>query len=223
MVQLRAESRAPHLALRTLPCAGFTLMELLVALGIFSLLAAMAFGGLRLVLDSRDQVDRMADRLGELQMALTILGRDIEQAVPRPMRDEYGDRQPPLRGGYSDAGLLEFTHAGWRNPTDQARSHLQRVAYRIEDTRLLRDTWSVLDRAQDSAPLRFSLIKNVETVSLRFLDHKLQWHHDWPVQLATEDAPILPRAVEISIELTDWGTITRLFRVPVALKLRAES
>jgi len=219
MMQPKAKFRAPHLACHPLSCSGFTLMELLVALAIFSLLAAMAYGGLRMVLDSRDQVDHMARRLGELQMAFTVLERDVEQALPRPIRDEYGDRQPPMRGGSSDEGLLEFTHAGWRNPADQARSHLQRVAYRIEDTQLLRDAWPVLDRAQDSAPQRFSLIKNVETVSLRFLDDKLQWHQDWPVQAVPADAAELPRAIEISIELTDWGTVTRLFRVPGALKV----
>ena len=75
--------------------------------------------------------------------------RDIEQVVPRTVRDEYGDAQSPLVGGED----LQLTRAGWRNPGGRQRSTLQRVGYALEEQQLVRYCWSVLDRAQDSEPL----------------------------------------------------------------------
>ena len=65
---------------------GFTLIELMIALAIFAVLSAMTYGGLRAVLNARNQSDQQAERLATLQTALVIMGRDIEQATPRSIR-----------------------------------------------------------------------------------------------------------------------------------------
>ena len=48
-------------------CDGFTLLELLVALAIFGLLAAMSYSGLQAVLQQQSYTEEAATRLGELQ------------------------------------------------------------------------------------------------------------------------------------------------------------
>ena len=58
---------------------GFTLIELVVALAIFALLSVMAYSGLRLVLDARERTAQQAERLATLQLAFTVIGRDLEQ------------------------------------------------------------------------------------------------------------------------------------------------
>jgi general secretion pathway protein J len=190
--------------------AGFTLLELLVALAIFAVVAALAYGGLRVVLDARERTDAQAQRLAEIQMALAFLTRDLEQAVDRPIRDELGDRRPALLGGTGAA--LEWTHGGWRNPAGQARSSLQRVAYAHDANRLVRRSWAVLDRAHDSAGNDTVLLEGVTALELRFLDGQMEWQTFWPP--AIEDAPGLPRAVELRLELEDGTGISRLVRLP---------
>ncbi len=191
---------------------GFTLLELLVAMAVFSVMSVMAFGGLRSVLDASQAAELRAERLGQLQMAFSVIGRDVEQAIGREIRDEYGDTQPPLRAGaLADGSLLELSRAGWRNPAGAARSTLQRVAYRLEEETLYRDQWLVLDRAQDSASAEAQLLTGVTDVRLRFLDGELQWHNQWPPLNRTE---VMPTAMEIVLELGEWGEITRLFRTP---------
>jgi general secretion pathway protein J len=207
--------------------SGFTLLELLVAMGIFALMAAMAYGGLNVIMKEREATDQRAARLAHLQTSFFWLGRDIEQAINRPIRDEYGDRQPALSS--ADIGIyrLELTRAGWRNPAGRARSHLQRVAYSVRDNQLIRSYWNVLDRAQDSQPLETVLLDGVIRMDLRFLaslgtglnpgqnQGAPEWNENWPDNgtgaTPTDDLPV---AVEITLETESEGRITRLFRVP---------
>ena len=203
--------RAPGTAV----CDGFTLLELLVALAIFGLLAAMSYSGLQAVLKQQAHTEQAADRLGELQKLYLIMQRDIEQIVPRTVRDEFGDVQQPLVGG--DA--LQLTRGGWRNPAGRQRSTLQRVGYAYDDEQLVRYSWSVLDRAQDSEPLEQPLIDDVERMGLRYLDGNDEWREQWPDAVAAinadpADIPALPKAVEVTIEHKIFGTLVWLFQLP---------
>lgn len=197
---------------------GFTLIELLVALAVFAVLAVMAYGGLRSVLDTQRQLERQVARLTELQAAFALLSRDVEQIIDREIRDGFGDRQPAVttRGG----ALLEFTRTGWRNPLpDSRRSHLQRVAYAIREDRLVRLSWNVLDRAQDSEPVEYALLGEITAFEVRVLDDANQWHDSWPPQQSSAGgtvAPPLPKAIEITVDAPGWGRVPRLFRVPGA-------
>jgi general secretion pathway protein J len=202
--------------------AGFTLLELLVALAIFAVLATIAYGALNSVLTARRAVEAKGERLAALQTALMVMERDVEQAVPREVRDEFGDRQPALIGGGTGTAVLALTRDGWRNPLGLARSNLQRVAYAFNDGRLLRASWSILDRAPDSQPYSEVLLDKVTAVDVRFLGADGQWSGYWPQQTAAGQAAGAqialamppPRAVEVSLDVEGWGRITRLFRVP---------
>ena len=168
--------------------SGFTLLELLVAIGIFALMAAMAYGGLNNLIESRQITDQHAARLTQLQTTFLWLGRDIEQTVNRRIRDEYGDSQLALSSTEVGRYQLELTRGGWRNPVGRARSNLQRVAYSVRENQLIRFYWNVLDRAQDSKPLEVVLLDGVERMELRFLSATVagqnqgqqQWVDDWP-------------------------------------------
>ena len=206
---------------------GFTLLELLVAMGIFALMAAMAYGGLNVIMNESQATKKHAVRLAQLQTSFLWLGRDIEQTVNRSIRDEYGENQSALSN--TDVGIiqLELTRGGWRNPTGRARSNLQRVAYSIRDNQLVRSYWNVLDRAQDSKPLETILLDGVTRMDLRFLagqegsqnsgqnQGEQSWSDDWPSNaLGAQPSDDPPIAVEVTLEMEAEGRITRLFRVP---------
>lgn len=200
---------------------GFTLLELLISLAIFALIAAMAYTGLNQVLASRSKSDQQAQQLAEVQRAFTFIGRDIEQTVPRKIRDDYGDLQPALVGNITGDYLLEFTHTGWRNPANNPRSNLQRVAYTLRDDKLIRAIWYMLDRAQDSKPYESELMSGVKDFELRYMNKAHDWVTGWPDDLTASgsgsgSAPDLspPLAVEVTIDSKTFGKITRVFPVP---------
>jgi general secretion pathway protein J len=208
----------------TAPARGFTLLELLVAMAVFAIMAIAAYGGLRNVLFTRAAVETENRRLAMVQLAVFRLEQDVTQILPRGVRDEYGDPQPALRGNIQDSEALLFTRSGWDNPLGQPRATLQRVAYRLRDGRLWRLHWDVLDRGGLAEPREIMLLDRVRDLRLRFLDEDDAWRNDWPPpadQTASPDGKErklppdpLPRAVEISLTLEDWGEITRLLPLP---------
>lgn len=209
--------------------AGFTLLELLVALVVFSILAAAAYSGLNAVLRTQEQLQEETQRLAEIQMAMYRLESDLSQASARPIRSDSGDYQAAMRSGESSDLSLEFTRSGWSNPLAQTRSNLQRVAYRLQNGQLYRRYWLVLDRGTAQQPRETLVLNHVKRFSLRYMDEQHRWLDSWPplterqktAQAAASDAstitrPIaerftrVPLAIELTLELEQWGTLQRI-------------
>lgn len=208
-----------HVLLYPPGCRGFTLLELLVALSIFALISALAYGGMNRVLAQRVQTEEKADKLQKLQITYTIFERDFAQLVNRPVRNAYGNTLEALVGSDGIDGV-ELTRAGRANPAGFRRSSLQRVRYAAEDDKLLRQAWKVLDRSPDSEAVQQVLYEPLQAFSLRYLDQTDQWRETWPPVVSTTAATStpagLPRVVEVTLESKDFGKLVWLFRSPEA-------
>lgn len=210
---------------------GLTLIELLIAMAIFAVMSAAMFVAFDSFQKGKEVTDRGADRLKHYQLAFNILARDFQQMIPRPVRDEFGS-ETPLYALKSDVGSdVEFTRAGWnRSPFSKVkRAELQRVTYYLEEKKLMRGSWQVLDRAEDSVPDRTELLDGVESMSFVFyyLDKqsKLASTDAWPpgtMKKGDSDNPshvpqreflLLPKIVEMKLNTEDMGEITRKFLI----------
>jgi general secretion pathway protein J len=206
---------SPSLRASTTRENGFTLLELMIAITIFSIIASFVYAGLNIVLESKRQNEQYLGRLAKLQLGLHLMQQDIEQAIDRPARDEFGDVQPALRGGGLSNLPLELTRSGYANPMKAARSQLQRVGYLVEDKSLYRVSWAVLDRAQDSEPRRQKLFDGVENLTLSFFDQSMKRQNAWPptqMGSSNETPPALPKGVEVVIETATMGNLRRVFK-----------
>ncbi|MFT4045347.1 MAG: type II secretion system minor pseudopilin GspJ [Solimonas sp.] len=195
---------------------GFTLLEIIIVVAIFAIFAALAYGGLDSVLKTRKSVETAQLRLAELQKAYVRLRDDFQQVRNRPIRDNYGDQQPGLRG--ADNAAVEFTRGGWRNPLHLPRATLERVAYRLQDGQLIRSNWRLLDRAQDTRAIDVVLLKDVTDLRWRFLDAQREWQTQWPPlsngATAAQAASVAPPlGLEITLRTKDLGELTFLFRL----------
>lgn len=200
--------------------AGLTLIELLVAVAIFSLLAALAYGGLVNVLESSRAVDEESQRLASLQRAFLRIGRDLEHAAPRPIRDAYGDQQPALHNRIDSYDgvrtVIELSVAGRRTLPGETRAGIQRISYVMRGNELLRLIWPVMDRAQDTLAHESILLSGVEELNLRYLTEQGEWITQWPQALEIDPAKPtaqLPLAIELNMNLEHWGSLRRVFRV----------
>ena len=195
---------------------GFTLLELIVVIAVFAVFSAMAYGGLNYVLTARKSLEVQLARTAEWQKAFQRLRNDLELAVPRPGRDDFG--QPMAALVFEEFGArIEFTRAGWRNPLSLPRPSLERVVYRYDDRRreLLRETWRVLDRAADNDPVQLVLLTQIDDVRWRFMDGNRQWQERWPSQGSSTGgaaAAQLPKALELTLESKDFGEVVWLMR-----------
>lgn len=200
-----------------LRAAGFTLIEVLVAVGIFSIMALMAYGALGQSLSNADMLTERMQRLQAIQRTMQYLSADLMQAAPRPVRNELGDaQQPAVLSSLAGDFALELTHGGWGNPVGLPRGTLQRSAYRIEDGELVRYYWTVLDRTYANTPVVAVLLDEVDSLVFRFYDDNGDASDVWPPQNSAGgvgNVRARPRAVEIILSLPDEGEITRLLEI----------
>ncbi len=197
---------------------GFTLLELLVAIVIFAIMSIMAYGGLSNVINNSEGSKQSLARLQQLQHAISMLNRDFNQIRKRDIRDAFGEPQAFLTTGRNIDHLVELTRGGRLNPANLRRSSLLRVAYRLEENKLIRMQWPFLDPAPGTEPRESTLIDNVEEVRIRYLDDKAEWQEQWPplnsinTTQENEQRPQLsPVAIEVILILADWGEIRRLY------------
>ena len=208
--------------------AGFTLLEVLVAISIFAIIGLASQRVLTQVMASQSLTHKHGEALAQLQRGMSLLERDLQQLIDRPVRAAYGDRMPALVADDSDYSV-ELTRIGWHNPLGHKRSQLQRLAYSVgpppedsgydaEQNYVLRHYWQVLDRAQDSEPRVQPLIAGVDELHFRFLDMAGDWHRSWPPQqnevvITPQSAavsPPLPVAIEVEMLSRQYGAIRRL-------------
>lgn len=193
---------------------GFTLMELLIAMMVFSILSVMAYAGLQSVIDTKEHTEKISERLINLQTAFMFIGRDIEQTIGRSVRDGYGDEKPAMQGGEFGNELISFTHAGYTNFLKATRSNLQRVAYRLEDDELSRVSWPMLDQDFNEDAFARVLLTDVKAVEVEYIDNEGETKEQWPSGFGDEDITLLPKAVIFTIETESMGKVRRVFRIP---------
>tara|TARA_R110001592_G_scaffold198448_1_gene446668 strand:+ start:24649 stop:25371 length:723 start_codon:yes stop_codon:yes gene_type:complete len=211
---------------------GFTLLEVLLAIGITAMIGLGSWQILNSAIRASESTQIRLAELNALQKTMLIISRDLRQVLTRSIRDGFGDYQPALTTK-NEFYALEFTRRGWRNPMDDARSNIQRVAYELSDNKLVRHYWSVLDRSQDSEPISKELLTEVNSISIRFMTKSGSWVDEWPSSSSSSSSttaggaattdPLatyneLPKAVEISFDLQRFGKVKRLYDLPVYLE-----
>ena len=189
--------------------SGFTLIEILVALVIFAAMAAITWGALGQIARARSALAAEQDRFAQVVVAMTDLERDLRQAIARPLRGNYGEQVPALLG-FGDR--IELSRLGYANPRAEPRSNIERVLYALDDSSLRRGRYAVLDRAAGSVPEWRDLLSRVSLLRLRYLADDGTWRDQWPPR----DVPLqtLPRAVELRMELDDFGELRRVVALP---------
>ena len=188
---------------------GFTLLEVVVAVSIFALIGMIDMTG---VVDMTRKGQALAsanNRLSELQFAVVYFSRDWTQVSPRRIRNQYGDDEHNI---VIADDTITFTRSGWSNLLGEKRSNLQRVMYFVRDDKLVRRHWRSLDQGIGEAPIDVTLLEDVESMEVAFLNPLNQPVRVWPVDSTYNDGqPIL---LALKLELPDRGDIIRLLEVP---------
>lgn len=189
--------------------AGFTLLEVLLALVIFAILSLSAYAVLQGVMRNDEVSQAKITRLSELQRGFATLSRDFTQILPRTTRVN-GEATTILFQAErfqqgSDDWAVMFVRAGWLNPGGQLhRSELQKVGYRLRQHTLERLTYLYPDAVTGTEPTITPLLNHVSAFTLRFYKNDA-WLTQWMTPA------VLPAAVEVTLTLDDYGTIRRLF------------
>lgn len=191
----------------------YTLIEILIALFIFAIISAIVLMTLQTMTNARARLQESADTLAEVQKAVTLLSRDIEQIINRQIRTETGRREAAVLAAGSGANAsLTMTRAGRKNPNAINKvSALQRVRYRLEDGALVRETWNELDRDSGELPNKQILIQKMNKLSWRYVDANNKSFDLWP-PVGRRTGP--PRAIEFTLDVDGFTGVRRLVLLP---------
>jgi general secretion pathway protein J len=195
---------------------GFTLLEILIAMAIFTLIGLASTNVLTTVIDSDEASTQRFERLEGLQRAMLTLERDILQAVPRAIRVNGEPSQIVFSGGRdlfeSEADGIGLVRGGWHNPQLMLpRSTLQAVGYRLQEGQLQRLYGNYLDNVIGFEPKVKVLMTNIEDFQVEFLTSANDKDSDDASWQESYTGTVLPSAVAITIDSSIFGKIRREF------------
>jgi general secretion pathway protein J len=189
---------------------GFTLIEVLVALLVFALLAGFGYRGLGAVLDAGERVTAETGKWRDLALAFEHMRLSFAQVVERPIRDRNDAEAPAFQAvsatRNSSEALVAFTRMGYAGH-EGAAADQQRVGFRLRDDRLELLAWPVLDQAPHTEPLSVTLLAGVRELSFAYL-HEKKWHASWPIAESTAQHPA---AVQVTLRLASGERFQRVF------------
>jgi general secretion pathway protein J len=193
---------------------GFTLIEMLTVLVIFSLLALMSYRGLGTVLDARKHVSSETEKWRRATGFFARFNRDLQLAAPMPKRTASGI-EPAWRSnpgnsadgsfGVSTLPQLEFSRFAAVDGMDRA----QRLAYTLNQKHEIELwLWPSIDLAPGVLPERYPVLSGVEKFELKYLGTDLSWVDIWPLPGSNQ---AIPRAVQMRIVFVSGEEIVRVF------------
>ncbi len=148
--------------------AGFTLVEVLIAMFIFALISAGTMTALTSTLRGKAQMNEWLDDISRIDSARALMRSDFSNLWLLPVRDAYGSNELYVMSGGVD-NLIEFTRAGRSNPGGlDARSEFQRVSYVFENGDLIRRSLVHDNPAPQTRAIDRVLLSGLEAVSVRF-------------------------------------------------------
>tara|TARA_B100001059_G_C17710671_1_gene515277 strand:- start:215 stop:829 length:615 start_codon:yes stop_codon:yes gene_type:complete len=192
---------------------GFTLLEVMVALGILAFVVISTHQILDSTTKAKDASDEKIAELNGLQTTFRLMDQDFSQMTKRAVRNESGDVQEYylLAGRYvleSQYDGIVFVRDGWINPINLLpRSELQAVGYRVMDDNLERVYRVYVDQLDNMEPRVQQVLENVEELKFEFLDSDNKWQEQWEVKA-------LPKAVAVTLQQIEAEPIRRVFLVP---------
>ncbi|GAA60847.1 general secretion pathway protein J [Pseudoalteromonas sp. BSi20652] len=192
---------------------GFTLLEVMVALGILAFVIIATHQILETTTRAKDASDEKIAELNGLQTTFRLMDQDFSQMTKRVVRNESGDVQEQylLAGRYvleSQYDGIAFVRDGWINPINLLpRSELQAVGYRVIDDNLERVYRVYVDQLDNMEPRVQRVLENIEELKFEFLDDKNEWQEQWEIKA-------LPKAVAVTLQQIEAEPIRRVFLVP---------
>lgn len=196
--------------------AGITLLELVIVLSLFALVAVMGLQALNGAMRADARLSEVDDRTARMTRALTLLRNDLKSADSRAFWPP-GAEQP--KRAFIDLsandGVLEFTIAGQAVLPDIQAAGFSRVIWRHdrEGNRLTRQAWPVLRPAADRAQApEVEMLRGIVGLSvLSYAGEDAGWVNEY----GTEKQPFgggLPEAVDLRLESEFYGPLRVVVR-----------
>lgn len=188
----------------------FSLLEMLLALVLLSILSASLYASLSIAYNARSAADRALRVIATLELSLDLMRADIESALPAKgiLAGAFIADSEITPGGY-DSDYLAFYSTRPALNSSRSGCDIRRVEFLLKydeenpgELNLVRRTTANLLAAQDPISTEQVLCRSVLSLGMRYYDG-LDWLDSW--DSATLEGE-LPFAIEISLILDSPGT-----------------
>lgn len=178
---------------------GFTLIEMMVALFIFGMIATASVVLLRQSVDAQAASGVRLDEMSALRRFNALAAQDFGSMVATVSRDENGSGRPAFAVNAADGALIGFTRYAPIIDQPDAASSLDRVEYGFADGAITRAVAPMANGVATGQAV--PILSGVESVELRFRDSDGLWRSDWQ----PEQTNAIPVAIEFSLVRKDQG------------------
>lgn len=195
--------------------SGFTLVEVLVSLFIFSLLSAATLAVLTTTLQNRSRLTDKNQELQKQSMMRILLKSDLANVIAHPKIDPYGQPETVYFAGGNTGSerLLILSRTGWENPGGiERRSDLQAIDYILEDGVIIRRVQPRFNALQDTPYIQQKLVGNVDKIEFSFYDGAV-WNDNWLTGLPPIGVVELPQLAAIDILYNNGKNVRQIFYV----------
>ena len=183
---------------------GFTIIEILISLVILSMIAIVSSNILKSSLDTEQETSQRLNSIKELNLASTIIRRDLRQVVNVNSKDFYGNN---LYGTFiSKVNSQDLIFNSNIKSLSNAVSSIKRIQYKIDDNNFIRKQYFSSNPYDQDDFIKIELIKNIDNLRFSFF-HENSWHESWPVSKDTSNQiPILVK-IEFTKENKEYSWI----------------
>ena len=207
----------PGTKLRNTKSSGMTLLELLVAIAIFVIIAGAGYTGLRQGTAFEKHLKEKRRFWQRIESVYTLMQTDLDQTsmlIPR----KQGLPVPAFIGnensdGFADGLLIRFTREVNNLFRAGPVSPYQRIAYRLEKGTLYRAVRTRIDVRNSIDTYETPVLDNIKSVQLRYLVSNNRWVTHWSREISAGDLTAIPNAVELNLETSVYGSYKWLFHV----------
>jgi general secretion pathway protein J len=194
---------------------GMTLMELIVVLAVFSLVAILSLQALSGTLRHRDRLVELDTKTADLTLMLSLLRADLNAALPMSFNTPEGEQRSAF--DISPArDMVALSVSGKFDLSGESSAGLGRVIWRFDpdQSQLIRQSWPVLIPADfGSLSPEVIVAKGITGMEIRTMTSSYAWvSGDDPTISGVSSS--LPRAVQVVLQTTDFGRITTLVGYP---------
>ena len=175
---------------------GFTIIEVLVTLIILSMIAIITSNILQSSLESEKISSQRLNSIKELNLASSILRRDIRQIANVSIKDFYGNK---INGTFiSELGSENLMFTTKVKSFSNEVSPLKRVQYVIENKNFIRKQYYSSNPYNQDEYTKSIIINDIDNLKLSFLNEN-KWHQSWPVSPITSKK--IPTLIKIEFRL----------------------
>lgn len=187
--------------------SGFSLVELMVALAVFSVISAASFVGLNSAIRSYSFFTQESADEARSEVFIALITKDFLQVVPRIVRDSNGDYQPAFKLG--GAYLVELSRGG--QPLIGQSTGISRIAYKKEKDTIWRYTWPFLDNINTTEPSKALVLENVKSIKITAINEALKKSEKWPSTQSFDKRvyALIPQAIQVKIDIEGDGKTER--------------